>query len=212
MRLVLRLKCGKRYNNVMNDLFKKLNVLVKSSLNDLVGEGSSRPSSAPRRLGKDIDREVAALRQRVNDALDYEDELKTRIATLEDEVARFDEQADEALRQQREEQARYVVEQMQRSQQRLTMARADLREHQLVAQELMQRVNTLEAYVAEARRAQQDASEAASGGLADTLRSVREKLTREALPPQDSVEEHRAPDVKAIEDDLERRRQRLSKR
>jgi hypothetical protein len=196
----------------MNDLFKKLNVLVKSSLNDLIGEGSSRPASAPRRLGKDIDREVAALRQRVNDALDYEEELKSRIRMLEDEVARFDQDADEALRQRREEQARYIVEQMQRSQQRLTIARADLREHQLVAQELMQRVNTLEAYVAEAKRAQQEVSETTAAGLADTLRSVREKLTREAQPSPDSVEQHQSPDRQAIEDDLERRRQRLSKR
>lgn len=194
----------------MDDLFKKLNLLVKSSLNDLVGEGTSR--STPRRLGKDIDREVAALRQRVNDALDYEQELKTRIAMLEEEVARFDQQADEALRQQREEHARYIIEQMQRSQQRLTMARADLREHQLVTQELMQRVSTLEAYVAEVKRAQQDALETASGGLAETLRSVREKLGREITSSQESIEEPRAPDAQAIEDDLERRRQRLSKR
>lgn len=195
----------------MNDLFKKLNVLVKSSLNDLVGEGSSRPAPTPQRLGKDIDHEIAALRQRVNDALMYEEELKARITALEDEVARFDQQADEAVRQRREEQARYVVEQMQRAQQRLTMARADLREHQLVASEFVQRVSTLEAYVAEARRAQQDAPESASGGLADSLRSVREKLTREVLPPQKPVEEREAPDAQAIEDDLERRRQRLSK-
>jgi hypothetical protein len=36
------------------------------------------------------------------------------------------------------------------------MAEADLREHQLVTQELIQRVNTLEAAVADARRAQEE--------------------------------------------------------
>lgn len=196
----------------MNDLFKKLNVLVKSSLNDLVGEGSSRPASSPKRLGKGIDREIAALRERVNDALNYEKELKARISVLEDEVSRFDQDADEALRQQREEQARYVVEQMQRSQQRLTMARADLREHQSITQELIQRVDTLDAYVAEARRAQQDAYETASGGLAESLRSLREKLVQESVTQPETAEEPPTPDKQAVEDDLERRRQRLSKR
>lgn len=196
----------------MDDLFKKLNVLVKSSLNDLVGEGTTRRASSPPRLGKGIDREVAALRQRVNEAFAYEDELKARISTLENEVARFDQQADEAMQQRREEQARYIIEQMQRAQQRLTMARADLREHQLVSQELLQRVNTLEAYVEEARRAQQETAESASGGLASTLRSAREKLAKETpLPEETAIPDREAPDERAIEDDLERRRQRLSK-
>jgi hypothetical protein len=195
----------------MNDLFKKLNVLVRSSLNDLIGGEPGRRAPSPQRLGKGIDREIAALRQRVNDAFAYEDELKTRISVLEGEVARFDQQADEAVQQRREEQARYIIEQMQRAQQRLAMARADLREHQLVSQELLQRVNTLESYVAEARRVQQDAPEPASGGLADMLRSAREKLTNEVLPRQETASRDEAPDEQAVEDDLERRRQRLSK-
>jgi phage shock protein A len=195
----------------MDDLFKKLNVLVKSSLNDLIGDGSTRRAPPPQRLGKDIDREIAALRQRVNDAFVYEQELKARISTLEDEVARLDEQADEAVQQRRDEQARYLIERIQRAQQRLTMARADLGDHQLVAQELLQRVDTLEAYVAEARRAQQETLEPSSGGLADMLRTAREKLTRDPPPPPDAVADREATDVQAVEDDLERRRQRLSK-
>jgi phage shock protein A len=195
----------------MNDLFKKLNVLVKSSLNDLIGDDPTRRASSPQSLGKDIDREVAALRQRVNDAFVYEDELKERIRVLENEIARLDQQADEAVQQRREEQARYIVEQMQRSQQRLTMARADLREHQLVAQELLERVNTLEAYITEVRRAQQNVPETPSSGLADLLRSAREKLGRETQIKADESQEVQAPSSSAIEDDLERRRQRLSK-
>jgi phage shock protein A len=196
----------------MDDLFKKLNVLIKSSLHDVVGDDASRRNASPPRLGRDIDREIAALRQRVNDAAVYEDELKARITSLEAEIARVDQQADEAVEQRREEQARYLIEQMQRAQQRLTIARADLREHQLVAQELLQRVNMLETYVAEARRQQQAAPETSAGGLADLLRSARDKLARE---PQ--VEPHRemkteSVDGQAVEDDLERRRQRLSKR
>ena len=196
----------------MDSLFKKLNVLIKSSLHDIVSDESSRPAASAPRLGKDIDREIAALRQRVNDAMRYEDDLKARIRMLEDEVARFDLQADEAMESRRDEQARYLVEQMQRAQQRLTMARSDLREHQLVAQELIQRVNTLEAYVAEARRQQPSAPETTSGGIADMLRLAREKIAGEAQVPQAPEAPGETVDSVAVEDDLERRRQRLSRR
>jgi phage shock protein A len=196
----------------MDDLFKKLNVLIKSSLHDVVGDDPSRRTASPPRLGRDIDREIAALRQRVNDAAVYEDELKARITTLEAEIARVDQQADEAVEQRREEQARYLIEQMQRAQQRLTIARADLREHQLVAQELLQRVNMLETYVAEARRQQPTAPETSAGGLADLLRSARDKLAREPQVEPRREMKTESVDGQAVEDDLERRRQRLSKR
>jgi phage shock protein A len=194
----------------MNDLFKKLNVLVKSSLNDLIGDEPSRRRAQPR-LGKNIDREIAALRQRVNDAYTYEAELKSRIVVLGDEIARLDREADEAVEQRRDEQARYVIEQMQRTQQRLTMSEADLREHQLVTQELVQRVNTLETYVAEARRAQQEVPDSGAGGLAEALRQTREKLARDVASQPEAVSKGDVSDQRAVEDDLERRRQRLSK-
>ncbi|MBZ0277046.1 MAG: hypothetical protein K8I60_12930, partial [Anaerolineae bacterium] len=91
----------------MDDLFKKLNTLIKSSLADVLGEdalpGKSRRARLdPRHLGKDVDREVATLRGRINDALAYEDELQRRVQTLEAEVARWDQQADSALQNQDE--------------------------------------------------------------------------------------------------------------
>src|SRR5215213_8718878 len=136
----------------MSDLFKKLNILVKSSLNDLIGDPGStrRRPLTPAHLGKDIDREIAALRQRINEALDYEDGLKQRVQQLQDEVTRLDQQADGAVASGNDDNARYLVEQMQRAQQRLTMAEADLRDHRLVTQELITRVNTLDAAVADA--------------------------------------------------------------
>jgi hypothetical protein len=52
--------------------------------------------------------------------------------------------------------ARYLIEQMHRTEQRVTLAQADLREHQRATQELIQNVNVLDAAVAEARRQQPD--------------------------------------------------------
>jgi phage shock protein A len=219
----------------MDDLFKKLNTLIKASLADIVGEdnlpGKPRRHLDPHKLGKDVDREIGTLRGRVNDALAYEDELQGRVAALQAEVARWDQQADVAVQGSDEANARYAVEQMQRAQQRLTMAEADLRDHQLVTQELIQRVNMLDAAVADARRAEAANQETpdtgttstAGGMLSDVLRDAREKITQmgdliaakgEVAAAGESPAQQAAQvaDKQAVEDDLSARRDRLSKR
>ena len=191
----------------MTDLFKKLNILLRSSLSE------RRTDSSPP-LSRDAERDVAALRLRINEALSYEDELKARVQALEEEVARWDAEADRFVSAGNDASARYAVEQMQRAQQRLTMATADLRDHQWVTQELIQRVNVLDAAVADARRAQADA-DPPSTGLGDVLRDARGTIatlgdtlasSREAAPTADTP-----VDAQAVNDDLESRRRRLSK-
>lgn len=203
----------------MNDLFKKLNVLIKANLNDVVShdDGETRPRV---RLGKNVDAEIDALRERINDAVKYEDELKARIGQFADEAARWDQQADEAVTQGNDASARYAIEQMQRAQQRQIIAEADLRDHQRTTQDLIQRVNMLDAVVADARRAQpEEPAPAASSPLPDlgnVLRETREKIANLsetaakgdlAPPAADSP-----ADAAAVDDDLARRRDRLSKR
>jgi len=213
----------------MADLFKKLNVLVKATINDTLGGDSGKQPSKPIRFGKDIDREIAALRGRINDALDYETNLKAKVQVLQDEIDRLDQQADELVAQRKDDGARYVVEQMQRAQQRKTMAESDLREHRLVTQELIERVNMLEAAVADARRnqpAESVADRSPGQALSDALRDAREKINTmgdrvsarqdmaasdlkpDAAPADDVASSVSRPQV---EDDLARRRQRLSK-
>ena len=190
----------------------------------MVGRSRRRPLS-PEQLGKNIDREISSLRQRINEALDYEDELQAKVGSLTDEVARWDAQADEAVVAANDAAARHAIDQMQAAQRRLAMAESDLHEHRLVTQELIERVNMLEAAVADARRAQaeQQSEEAqsvqttiqtAGQALSDVLRDAREKLagmgdsmsTRQELdtPAQQQ-------DNQSVEDDLARRRERLSK-
>ncbi len=219
----------------MSDLFKKLNVLVKTALNDALGEVSPeklRERIAAMRPGSDLEGEVVQLRQKINDALAFEDGLQKRVAELSAEVAKWDEQADAALNKGDNANARYAVEQMKRAEQRLTMAESDLREHRLVTQELISRVNMLDAAVADAKRAEEEkqhaapppppAAEAAPEAahvpsLGDVLRDAREKITQmsdliaakaEVSPPESAAE---APaDDQDVEDDLAERRQRLS--
>jgi hypothetical protein len=216
----------------MNDLFKKLNVLVKSSLNDRLS-GDSRPERP--RPGKNVQGEIDGLRERINDAVQYEDEIKARIRQFEDEAARWDSEADAAVARGDDANARYAIEQMRRAQQRATMTQADLREHQYMTQELIQRVNTLDAYVADLQRA-----EAASGGeapaapaepprrdaaplpdLGNVLREAGEKIAsladaaaaqRELSARQPPEAETAPADAAEVDNDLDRRRQRLSKR
>ncbi|MCB9453736.1 MAG: hypothetical protein H6672_20085 [Anaerolineaceae bacterium] len=219
----------------MDDLFKKLNTLIKVSVADALGEDilPGKPRRArldPHKLGKDVDREIDTLRTRINDALAYEDELRQQVNALEAEVARWDQQADSDVQAGNDANARYAVEQMQRAQQRLAMAQADLRDHQSVTQELIQRVNMLDAAVADARRAEAEAqpapppenAESKSGPvLSDVLRDAREKITqmgdliasKSEVMTGETVGQQAADvaDDQAVEDDLAARRQRLSK-
>jgi chromosome segregation ATPase len=196
----------------MSDIFKKLNVLIRASLNDLTSLEQGDGETPPFRLGKNIDRDIAALHDRLRDAETYELQLKTRVQALNGEIATLDLQADEAVTQGRNESARHAVEQMKRAQQRLTMTQGDLREHQLVTQELAQRVRELEYVVEEARKntpPQQTSSASPLQALNDALQNLRKKGSDVAASSR--LEEETPPPTAEVEEDLERRRQRLSK-
>ena len=194
-------------------------MLVKSSLNELLdSEGEARrPRISPDKLGGD----VKMLRQRVDDALKYEDELAERVDSLQAEVERRDQQADEAMAQGQDDTARRHVEELQRLQNRLAMAESDLREHRLVTQELIGRVDQLEAVVDAARGQQPSATaaeplERASHMMADVLREMRDRINEmtEAIGTVEPKAQAETPpaDDEAVDDDLARRRERLSKK
>lgn len=202
----------------MADLFKKLNVLIKATLNDMVTDlaDSALPrretgaADAPRstqrpRLGADIDRELAALRQRVNEAIAYENRLQAREQALAEQAAVLDAAVNDALNTGREDAAQQQQTELLRARRGLQQAQADLHEHQRVTQELIERVNLLDTYVAEAKRRQQEQIDAldtpspSRPPLADALRSVRESTSDAASST--------AP----RSDDLDQRRQRLSR-
>lgn len=213
----------------MDSLFKKLNTLVQATLHDVLGEteGSSETGLNPDRLGKDIDREIALLRERIKEAVTFEDQLQQRVHTLQAEVEKWDQQADSAVIAGDDPVARHAAEQMQRARQRLVMAESDLTEHQKVTQELILRVNMLDAAVADVQREKMQSSDNApvvevsispGQALADILKNLREKVEQVSAPTGlDEVEAvQEAPDQSVpdntTEDDLEQRRQRLTKK
>jgi len=206
----------------MEDLIKKLNVLVKATLNDaltgdsrrnkLASPGGDKPSAI-----QEGNQQITQLRQRINETLAFEDELQKQIQLLQSQISDWDEQADAAVKDGDEAKAHYAVEQMQRVQERLAMAQSDFAAHERVTQELIYHVNTLEAAVDAATQKQTD--EAASDGAANekvsgVLRDMRDKVLE--LRDQITAREEIAPEStetqpEPVEDDLVKRRQRLSK-
>lgn len=202
----------------MSDLFKKLNLLVKSGINDILGEasGTRRRSESTPKSGKALDREVKALRQRINEAIAHEDSLQARVSGLQTEIELFDRQADEAVRQGNEAVARHLIEQMKRAQQRLAMANSDLTQHQLVTQDLIRRVNHLEATVADVRHQQAappNVSPDSSVRVGEQDEVAGHQTYTGHTGPTSALGEstQEAPSKSDIEDDLSARRQRLSK-
>ncbi len=147
----------------MSDFLKKLNILIKAGMNDVL-EDVQKAASAPikhiprSRLGSQIDSEVNELRAQINKALDYEDELTRKVDEIQRDIDSLDRQADEAVAANDDDRARYFVERLQRAQQRQTMLQADINEHRMATQELILRVNELDATIAEARHREEQAA------------------------------------------------------
>lgn len=130
----------------MNDLLKKLNTLVRANLNT--------PSLPRFERTPNLERQVRDLRERINVALQYEDELEAKADALRQEMAQLDARADAAMAKGQEAEARHLLQQLQRLEQRLTIAEADLRAHRRAAEGLIQQVNMLDASAADVRAAQ----------------------------------------------------------
>ncbi|MCD4686645.1 MAG: hypothetical protein K8S97_11985 [Anaerolineae bacterium] len=204
----------------MSRLINKLNVLVQSSLHGVLGESSSprRKEISTRQLGKGIDKEIAALREQIDGALDAEDRTVAELDTMQREIAALDQQVDSALTQGDDATARHLASQLQVKQQQHTMLAADLAQHRRSTSELIKRVNELEAVVAEARRreaaADDEQVEHADDSLSSRLRKVREMVTGEQAEPTAVADAPATPtdviDEQAVNDDLARRRDRLS--
>lgn len=203
----------------MADLMGKLNTLVRSSVHGFLGgepsprkqRGGNPPTLA--RLGKDIDKEIAALRQQINKALDDEDRQEAEIKALQRQIADWDAQADQALAQGNEAVARHAVEQIQIQQRRLSMLEAELAQHRISTSELIHRVNELEALVSEARQSEQAAPPQADEE--DETLSARLRRARHLFETQEmEAVKNEAPALQveelAVDDDLARRRARLS--
>lgn len=188
----------------MSDLFEKLNVLVQSRLPRL--RGSSRRDRSPA-LGRQADRDLARLRARIDEALADDDRLQAESDALSRQIMDWDAQADAALAAGQDAIARHAVRQMKLAEQQRTMAEADLDAHRRATADLIQQVNAFETALAEARR---QPAESGSGkpSLMGQIPAFREPPRRETGATSSAASS--PADERAIEDDLARRRARLS--
>lgn len=248
----------------MPDFLDKLNLLLRSNMNSFLSDPlgkstrttpptpeeleaelaapSQRTASqkriSPERLGKDIDREIIALRRHIDQALADEDKMRDKLDQMQAQMDDLDRKADEALQQGDPDKARDYVRQLNRQKQLSDQQRVELKRHGTATSELIERVNTLEAIVSDARRQQQEQSaslvstttaEAPPEGMLSTfLRDARERVEAAInTPPAESPTQTPTAESKSegqgvnvpvkivndpdVEADLARRRARLSK-
>lgn len=143
----------------MSSLFDKINTLVNAQVNDLLGRNPRSPLARIKLNAEDAEKNprqsVQSLRQRLEEAIDYEDELQARINSLMRAVSDLDQQVDRVLQAGDEFGARRLQNQLNLQQQQLTIAESELRDHRLLTQHLLQELSTVEmALDGQERRAQ----------------------------------------------------------
>lgn len=203
----------------MSRLLNKLNVLVRSSVTQAfkpAGSRSADQEDAPI-SGKALDKEIARLRDRINRALEQQDRTEADIRAMDAQIAQWDQQADDALRRGDEATARQLVQQIQRDTQQCAMLEADLDQQRRSASELIRQVNELDAIAALAQQNSMSQPERSSEergsdseSLADRLRKARQTTTSHESRPAPAADSPPAVDEQIVEDDLARRRNRLS--
>jgi phage shock protein A len=143
----------------MESLIEKLNTLVRASINEFVADvGGGLPIPPPRRR-RDLDYEVDALRERVNQALEYQDDLAAQLQELLNQIEGLDRAADDALLAGDEANARRRVQRVKRLQQRAAMLEAELEQHRRATAELIEKVNYLDSLVADISRRKEKETE-----------------------------------------------------
>lgn len=222
----------------MNDFFDKLNTLVRAKLSDLFGDSSvsgttsaSEDAPSPDRMIEDVEH----LRSRVNHAIAYEDRLQAQIDDLHQQLATLNRQADEATLKGNEAMARYFIQKIQTLEARLNQLQKDLDEHRFLAQDLIHKVNILDATVADLQAQKQDVQantvqKTLHDKLSELVNDAQKRIhdlserirgRKEAIQSQiDDVPSSAVADLAMtstpteadIEADLERRRNRLSKK
>ena len=171
----------------MPSLFDKFTLLVNAQVNELLGRNPRSPLariSLNQRQANDDPRATAGqLRQRLEDAIAYEDELQAKIDRLLQEALDIDEQVDAALQAGDSAASRRLQGQLNAKQQQLSIAESELQDHRLVTRHLMQELNTLELNLDEqARHGTRvpveggGASSAPASGLASAANRVNEAL------------------------------------
>ena len=133
----------------MSSLFDKIGTLINAQVNDLLGNNPKSPLARirldPRDAEKSPRQSARAIRRRLEEAEDYEDQLRAKIDGLMKEALDLDGAVDACLERGDQFGARRLQSQLNMKQQQIDMAEAELREHGLVTRHLMRELVDLEA-------------------------------------------------------------------
>lgn len=138
-----------------DSFFKKLNTLVQGHINNVIDPIDEKTSKSRRKalsrqdIRGGLQKDVKLLRQRIDDALAYESELQAKADKLYGAISDWDDKANQAVSDGRENDARFALGQMQQAQRELEMIEADLQEHRTITQELISQVNMLDSTIQE---------------------------------------------------------------
>lgn len=196
------------------NLLEKLNVLLQANLHNLSPDLSRLN---PRRAGKNLDREIAALRKQLEVSAEDEAEIEAKITAMTEAILQWDAAADEAIKAGKDAQARYAVQQMETEKRRLVILQTELDEHRQTMAALMRQLNEFESVLKAAQKAQAEVEEE-TATLSEAIRQARETVQAEAglgeVPVRvqvDVSDVDNTNDEETISRDLNQRRSRLAK-
>lgn len=132
----------------MSDIFEKISILINAQLNDFLGRNPRSPLARVKLNAEEAEknphRSAHSFRQRLEEAIAYEDELQARIDERLRDVVELDKLVDEMLRSGDQYSAQRLQNQLNMKQQQLTIAESELQDHRLMTRHLMQELGTLE--------------------------------------------------------------------
>lgn len=194
----------------MDDLLKKLNVLLRASVRGALDQAFS-PSS--REATGDSANDLPLLKRRVEESLAFGESLRQRAAAAEAEVRQWAQRAEQALQAGDEDAARRAEALRLLAEGHLQKTQSDLQLHESTADQLRVSVEALERAVTGGESSTEQPAQA------DLLDEIRETVSRLAQFTTGTGKPDSAPDAPADEtpsaDDesaLEARRRRLSQK
>lgn len=132
----------------MSSLFDKIGTLVNAQVNDLLGNNPRSPLARIRldatKAEKDPRSAARSLRERLDEAMAYEDQLQLKIDGLMSEALELDAAVDASLQRGDQIGARRLQSQLNMKQQQVTIAESELRDHRRVTRHLLQEMRELE--------------------------------------------------------------------
>lgn len=187
------------------NLLEKLNTLLQANLNNLT------PDLSRLKPGKNLGREVEALKKQLKIAQQDEAKIEAQLAALTASILKWDTEADAALKAGKKSLAQHALQQMEIEKRRLAMLQAELDEHRQSMAGLMRQLNHFEGVLQAAQQIQTDAEEETET-LSEAIRRAREIAQAELEnEPSLSTIVSDANDTEVIEREIAQRRSRLAK-